>query len=210
MVGAGRSPAGETAMRLFAALALLVLPAAALAQPPAAPSRAEGKVTALSDSSMTLAKADGTQETVALLPGRTVNIVAPIDVDQIAPGSYVATANKTQADGTGVSTELRVYPAITGRANVNRAMNAEGDLMMTNGTVATAVSSGGGRVLTVDYGDGKRTITVPKTIQVVSNLPGSLDQVKVGVKLAVVTFGAAPGRPAGQIITIEKKDLPAS
>jgi hypothetical protein len=197
-------------MRFIAALALLALPAAAIAQPPAAPSRAEGKVAALTESSMTLAKADGTQETVALLPGRTVNVVAPIDVDQIQPGSYVATANKTQADGSGVSTELRVYPATTGRINVNRAMNAEGDLMMTNGTVATALSSGGGRVLTVDYGDGKRTITVPKSIQVVSNTPGGLDLVKAGVRLSVVTFAAAPGRPAGQIITIEKKDLPAN
>ncbi len=48
--------------------------------------------------------------TVALLPGHTVNIMTPIDVSQIQPGSYVATANKTQPDGSGVSTELRVYP----------------------------------------------------------------------------------------------------
>ncbi len=46
--------------------------------------------------------------------------------------------------------------------NVNTAMNAEGDLMMTNGTVATAVSAEVGRVLTVDYGNGKRKITVPR------------------------------------------------
>ncbi len=153
------------------ALAALALPAAVLAQPPAPPQRVEGTVSALTDSSLTVKKADGTSETVALLPGRTVNITAPIAVDQIQPGSYVATANKTQTDGSGVSTELRVYPATTGRVNVNRAMNADGDLMMTNGTVATAVSSDGGRVLTVDYGEGKRKITVPKTIQVVSNTP---------------------------------------
>ncbi len=32
---------------------------------------------------------------------------------------------------------------------------------------------------------------------------------KVGVKLSIVTFAAAGERPAGQIITIDKKDLPA-
>ncbi len=114
-------------MKRLAALALLVIPSLALAQP-APPQRVEGTVSALTDTSMTIKKADGTSETVALLPTRNVNITAPIAVDQIQPGSYVATANKTQADGSGVSTELRVYPATTGRVNVNRAMNADGDL----------------------------------------------------------------------------------
>lgn len=186
----------------------ILFAASAQAQPLPAPQRAEGTVTAISETSMTLAKPAGGSETVALLPGRTINIVAPIDVSQIQPGSYVATANKSQPDGSGVSTELRVYPGTTSRANVNRAMNADGDLMMTNGTVATAVSSGGGRVLTVDYGNGQRKITVPSTIQVVAHTPGDPSVVKVGVKLTVVTFAGAGERPATQIITISKTDLP--
>jgi len=194
-------------MKCLAALALVVVPSLALAQP-APPQRVEGTVAALTDTSITIKKADGMSETVALLPTRSVNITAPIAVDEIQPGSYVATANKTQADGSGLSTELRVYPATTGRANVNRAMNADGDLMMTNGTVATAVSSDGGRMLTVDYGQGQRKITVPKTITVVSNTPGTPAQVKVGVKLSIVTFNGQGDRPGGQIITIDKKDLP--
>lgn len=196
-------------MKRLAAFALILAPSLAVAQP-APPQRVEGTVTALSDTSMTLKKADGTSATVALLPTRNINITAPIAVDQIQPGSYVATANRTQPDGSGVSTELRVYPPATGATigTVNRAMNAEGDLMMTNGTVATAVSSGGGRVLTVDYGQGKRTITVPPSITVVSNMPGMPSQVKPGVKLSIVTFGGQGGGPGGQIITIEKKDLP--
>ena len=192
------------------ALALLALPMATIAQAqPPGIQRVEGTVTAVTDNSMTITGPDGKITTVALLPGRNVNIVAPIDVDQIEPGSYVATANKTQADGSGVSTELRVYPPSTPRMNVNSAMNAEGDLMMTNGTVATAVSTGGGRVLTVDYGNGQRKITVPKTISVVSNTPAAPTMVKVGMKLIVVTFPAQGERPGGQIITIDKKDIPA-
>lgn len=195
-------------MKRLAALALLTIPGFALGQP-APPQRAEGTVSALSDASMTLTKADGTSATVALLPGRTINITAPMTVDQIQPGSYVATANKTQADGTGVSQELRVYPPRTGATigTVNRAMNAEGDLMMTNGTVATAVSADGGRMLTVDYGQGQRKIKVPTTLQVVSNTPGTADQVKVGEKLSIVTFSGQGGGPGGQIITIAKSDL---
>ncbi len=195
---------------LIGLAAMSLQSAAAQAQGPSstAPQRVEGTVTALSDTSLTLAAAGGTPATVALLPDRTVTVVEPIAVDQIQPGSYVATANKSQPDGTGVSTELRVYPPGTPRMNVNTAMNAEGDLMMTNGTVATAVSAEGGRVLTVDYGNGKRKITVPTTIQVISNTPAPPETVKVGMKLVVVTFPAQGARPGGQIITIDKKDIP--
>ncbi len=192
------------------ALALFALPIAvvAQAQPPGV-QRVEGTVTAVTTGSMTITGPDGKVTTVALLPGRNVNIVAPIDVSRIEPGSYVATANKTQPDGGGISTELRVYPPGTPRMNVNTAMNAEGDLMMTNGTVATAVSAQGGRVLTVDYGNGQRKITVPTAIQVISNTPAPPETVKVGMKLVVVTFPAQGERPGGQIITIDKKDIPA-
>lgn len=190
-------------------LATLALPYATMAQaqPMTPPQRAQGTVTALTATSMTLARPNGKAHNIALLPDRRVNIVAPIALDQIVPGSYVATANKTQADGSGVSTELRVYPPGPGQMDVNTAMNASGNLMMTNGTVATAVSSVQGRELTVDYGKGTRKITVPKSIQAVSNTPGSLDLVKVGRKLSVVTFPARGGRPAMQIITIARKEL---
>lgn len=189
---------------MLIALAALSLGSAALAQPapPAAPQRAEGTIAAMTDTSLTLTQADGAAQTIALLPGRTVNVVAPIAVDQIQPGSYVATANKTQPDGSGVSTELRVYPPGTPRFNVNAAMDATGETMMTNGTVATAVASEGGRVLTVDYGSGSRKITVPPQVQVVSNTPGGPELLRVGLKVSVVTFAASAERPALQIFTI--------
>jgi len=178
----------------------------ATAQAPAGLQRADGTVSAVSDTSLTLATADGKIATVALLPTRTVTVTAPIAVDQIVPGSYVATANKTQPDGTGVSIEIRVYPPDSPRFDVNRAMDAP-DTMMTNGKVATAVSSDGGRLLTVDFGSGTRQIKVPPEVTVVSNTPGSPALVKPGVKLTVVTFPAAGDRPARQMITIAKADL---
>jgi hypothetical protein len=192
---------------LFACLAVAALHGgAAQAQMPGM-ARLQGTVSAVSDSSLTLATAEGAK-TIALLPNRTVTITAPIAVDQIVPGSYVATANKSQPDGTGVSVEIRVYPPDSPRFDVNRAMDASGETMMTNGKVATAVSSDGGRLLTVDYGSGKRQIRVPPEITVVSNTPGSPALVKVGVKLSIVSRPAMGDRPAAQIITIAKADLP--
>jgi len=167
----------------------------------------EGTVTAVSDKVLTLSTADGTSAMVDLLPNRTVTVSEPITVDQIQPGSYVATANKTQPDGTGVSVEIRVFPPSTPRFDVNRAMDQSGT-MMTNGVVATAVSTDGGRRLTVDFGQGTRQITVPPGISITLNTPGSNDLVKPGIKLEIVTVPAMADRPGRQFIKINKADLP--
>jgi hypothetical protein len=190
-------------------LAAMALSGLVQAQMPAQPqaNRVEGKVSALSDSSLILTKADGETETIALLPNRTVTVTAPINVDQIQPDSYVATANKSQADGTGVSIEIRVFPKEMAPSDVNRVMDAGAQTMMTNGRVARAVSIDGGRLLTVDYGAGSRQITVPPNVQVISNIPGNAAMVKVGTPVRVVTFPATVDRPARQTITVAKADM---
>ena len=166
----------------------------------------QGTVSAVTDKVLTLATADGASATVDLMANRSVTVVEPITIDQIQPGSYVATANKTQADGTGVSVEIRVFPPNTPRFDVNRAMDQSGT-MMTNGVVATAVSTDGGRRLTVDFGQGTRQITVPPGISITLNTPGSNDLVKPGIKLEIVTVPATADRPGRQFIKINKADL---
>ena len=78
--------------------------------------------------------------------------------------------------------------------------------MMTNGTVAKAVSVSGGRVLTVDYGGGTREILVKPEIGVVLNELGTPAMVKPGVKLTIRTL-QGPNGPSIQAITIAKADL---
>ena len=66
---------------------------------------------------------------------------------------------------------------------------------------------GSGRVLTVDFGTGKRQILVRPSLQVILVSPGTPAMVKPGVKLSVATFRFAPDAPPSQIITIAKADL---
>ncbi len=195
-------------LALVAVVSLYAGQAGAQTAAPMAPQHLQGTVSAVSDTSLTLATAGGTGATVDLLPNRTVTLIEPITVDQIQPGSYVATANKTQADGTGVSVEIRVFPPNTPRFDLNRAMDQTGETMMTNGVVATAVSTDGGRRLTVDYGTGTRTITVPPGISITLNTPGTPDLVRPGVKIEIYTVAATTDRPARQSIRINKADLP--
>lgn len=170
--------------------------------------RLDGTVAAVSDKHVTVTAKDGGNTNVDLLPNVSVSVATPITVDQIQAGSYVATANKTQADGTGVSVEIRVFPPDTKRFDVNRAMDQTGETMMTNGSVATAVSTQGGRRLTVDYGSGTRTITVPPGIPISLNTPGTLAMVHVGDHIMVATVPASGDRPARQQIRILKGDAP--
>ena len=193
--------------RMFwaAAAAVSLYAGSAAAQ---APQHLQGTVVTVSDKTLTLKGDDGAAASVDLLPNRSVTVVEPITLDQIQAGSYVATANKTQPDGTGVSVEIRVFPPDTKRFDVNRAMDQTGETMMTNGSVATAVSTQGGRRLTVDYGTGTRTITVPPGIPISLNTPGTLAMVHVGDHVQVATAQASGDRPARQQIRILKGDAP--
>lgn len=172
------------------------------------PQHVQGVVADVSDKVLTLTKSDGSKATVDLLPNRSVSIVEPITVDQIKPGSYVATANKTQPDGTGVSIEIRVFPPDTPRFDVNVAMDASGETMMTNGSVARAVSADGGQLLTIDYGNGTRQVKVPPDVSITLNTPGSFDLVRPGLKVDVTTLAPTADRSGWQSIKIAKSDLP--
>jgi hypothetical protein len=195
---------------LLAALSAMTLYGTAAfgqAAPPGPPRPTTGTVTAVSDTSLTLSTADGKSETVELLSNKNINVTEPVAVDRIQPGSYVATANVTQPDGTGVSQELRVYPPGSPAFNVNRPMDATGQLIMTNGNVDKVVSSDGGRVLTVNYGTGTRQILVKPSLQVIAITPGTPAMLKPGVKLSIITLRFASDQPPAQIITIAKADL---
>jgi hypothetical protein len=169
--------------------------------------RVEGTITALSATSLTLSEANGKTESIDLLPNWTVTVTKIIPVEQIQPGSYVATANKETADGAGTSLEIRVSPPGTNGVNINRVMDHAAQTVMTNGTVSTVVKSVQGRVLMVNYGTGERQITVPPDVPVVLNTPGDPSMVKVGLAVKIATFDASTERPARQSITLDAKDV---
>ncbi len=197
----------KTHLKICLALSLIISGIVhAQGNTPPKPLRAEGTVTALSDTAITLLEANGVTETIALLPEFKVYVSKQISIEQIVPGSYVATANKEKPDGTGVSIEIRVSPPGTNGVNVNRVMDPEAQTVMTNGTVSTVVKSVEGRVLQVNYGTGVRQITVPLDIPIIAMLPGDRSVIKVGSKTKVVNFAMSPDRPVQQFITVESEE----
>ncbi len=185
------------------AVAALAMAGAAAAQPAGPPniSRAEGLVTAMTASEITLAEDGGKSETIKLVPGWAVSVSKPIAVSDIVPGSYLGTTNHAKPDGTGTSTEVHVSPPGVKGPGVDFVMVPGTDTTMTNGVVATVVKSDGGKVLEVNYGSGVRKVTVPPGTPIVLNSPGDPAMIKPGVRVRIVTFGAPGGGPTRQIIT---------
>ena len=165
--------------------------------------RVEGKVTALSDSQIVLTKPDGTSVTVPLLANWTAIVSKPISVEDIQPGSYLGTTNYAKPDGTGTSLEVHAFPPGMKGPGVDFVMDAKAGTTMTNGVVGTVVQGKAGRVLTVDYGHGVRTITVPPGVPVVMNTPGDRSTVAVGEAVMVANVE----RPGGEapFISVEHK-----
>jgi hypothetical protein len=184
-----------------ASLVGLVLFAAsnALAQGAPQMTRIQGKVAAISATQITLTKADGTTVVTPLLPNWTVRASKPISIDEIKPGSYLGTTNYAKPDGTGTSLEVHVAPSGPG---VDFVMDAKAGTTMTNGVVGTVTQSANGRVLAVDYGTGKRTITVPAGVPILMSVEGDKSTVTVG-KSVTVTNVTLPAGPA-QFIAIDK------
>ena len=188
---------------LAAAMMILSTAGAAIAQSPGPmqSSRVEGVVTSITDSQIVRTTADGTSATIPLLASWSARRSKPISVEEIQPGSYLGTTNYAKPDGTGTSLEVHVSPPGAKGPGVDFVMDAKAGTTMTNGVVGTVTQSAGGRVLTVDYGHGVRTITVPPGVPVLLSIPVDKSAVTAGAKVVVnnITFS---GRPI-QYLTVE-------
>jgi hypothetical protein len=184
-----------------ATLALTLFTATSLhAQVAPQMNRVQGKVAAISAGQITLTKADGTTATVPLLPNWTVRASKSVSVEDIKPGSYLGTTNYAKPDGTGTSLEVHVSPPGQTGPGVDFVMDANAGTTMTNGVVGTVVQGAKGRVLTVNYGKGVRTITVPPGVPILMSVEGDKSAVTVGKSVTVTNVARPEG--AAQFITI--------
>jgi len=180
----------------------LTLAGAASAQAPMT-TRVEGVVASISPTAIVLTKADGGTANVPLQPNWSVRVSKPIAVTDIVPGSYLGTTNYAKPDGTGTSLEVHVSPPGVKGPGVDFVMDANAGTTMTNGVVGTVTQSSAGRVLSVDYGHGVRTITVPPGIPVLLSTPGDKSMVVPGAMVMVVDFNR--GGADLQFVTVETK-----
>jgi hypothetical protein len=169
-------------------------PAAPAAPAPMARQIVRGVVAQASDTALVITGRDGKTINVNLAANWTVAVLKPIPVDQIQPGSFIGTTEMPQADGTGISVEVHVFPPGVKMGEGHYPWDLQPGAMMTNGTVGTVTAVSGGRALEVNYGTGDRHVVVPPNAPVVLITPGGDHSlIKTGVSVFLVAGVGADG-----------------
>jgi hypothetical protein len=185
-------------MLRFATMAAVAVLAAGAAQAQMAPKMVRGTVSAMDASSVTVTSDKGVAQQVALTPTWTVALMKTVTPEAIQPGSFIGTAELPQADGTGRSLEVHVFPPGVKVGEGHYDWDVAPGSMMTNGSVGTVVAGkDGARTIEVAYGTSKRTLTVPANVPIVVIAAGSRDLVKVGAPV----FMVARTTPEGGLVT---------
>lgn len=184
------------------ALALTLVTSIAIGQAPPAPTRIRGVVTEIDDARVVVQPKTGAPVAIALAQGWRVSVTRPVNVDQIIPGSFIGTTEVPQADGSGRSLEVHVFPPGVKLGAGHYAWDSQPGSMMTNGTVGKVVSTASGRELEISYPNGQRKVTVPPNVPVVQIEGGQRDQVKRGVHVFLIAVSRADGSLVTSSISI--------
>ena len=194
---------------LILALALAATPAAAFAQaapggPPPGFTRYAGTVTAVAADHLTIRDKDGRIADVPLARTWTAVATRPVDIEQIKPGSFVATANTNIDANTGKSIELRIFePGNKGGEGSNPM--AQPNTTMTNATVQTVTKGAQGRELVVAYPGGSRHIIVPPDVQVIGAFPIDRDSIKPGEEISAFAVKGEDGVARAARVQVARK-----
>lgn len=113
--------------------------------------------------------------------------VIPIDIISIQPGSFIGTATLPRADGKLESLEVVVFPeAARGTGEGHYPWDLKPDSSMTNATVADLARSSGGRILTLRFKGGEKTVLVSDSVPIVTFRPGDRTLIVPGAKVFIV------------------------
>jgi hypothetical protein len=192
--------------RLFLTTTLLVGVSAltALAQT-APPTRVRGTIASLTGNVLTVNSRTGDKLEITLADPVSVASVKKIDLDAIAPNSFIGTATRTGADGKLTALEVLVFPeAMRGTGEGFYPWDLEPGSMMTNGTVKGAVTAASGRELTIGFKDSSNTVYVPPTAPIVTFAPATRDDLKPGAPVFLAATKNAEGKLAAARVTVGK------
>ncbi|WP_293676499.1 hypothetical protein [uncultured Phenylobacterium sp.] len=162
-----------------------------------APQIIRGVITDVRPEQISVKPKGGQPVTVALTKDWRVAVTRPITAAEIKPGSFIGSTEMPRADGRGRSLEVHVFPPGVKIGQGHYAWDKRKGAMMTNGTVGNITVARGGRELEVDYGNGRRKVTVSRNIPIVQIADGQRQQVKKGVPVFLI---AGPG-PGGALVT---------
>lgn len=169
------------------ALALLLLPAVALAQP-APTQRISGTIERTGEHSIVVRPLEGGGTfDIDLVPNTGVFGVSKATMDDIRPGAFVGVGAMPQPDGSQRAVQITVFAeSQRGTGEGHRPWDARPNSTMTNGTVDSRVSSIDGHVMTVKYKDGEKKIVVPDDATILAYSVSDMGELKPGAHVALL------------------------
>jgi hypothetical protein len=186
-------------MRTKAVIAGIAFLAALAAVPAAAQApqtvRLRGVVEKV-DGQTVLAKSDkGADLKLNLADKMLVVEVEKASLADIKPGDFIGSGAMPQPDGSQKAIEVHIFAeSMRGTGEGFRPWDGAPNSTMTNGTVATSVTSVDGPVISVKYKDGEKNIVVTPDVPIVRYVIGDMSAVKAGVAFSIV---AAVKQPDG-------------
>lgn len=183
---------------------LLASSALAVAQ---TPERVRGTVESLNGNVLTVKSREGKDVAIKLGPDMKVLEVAPAEMDQIKPGTFVGiTASGPESRLRAI--EVHLFPeAMRGVGEGHYGWDLEPGTTMTNGNIDGEVASANGRQLTVSYKGGTSKITVPPNVPVVMFSPGDQSMVAPGAKVFIPGRRDADGSISANRVVVGKNGM---
>ena len=140
------------------------------------------------DGQTVFAKSDKGEELKLNLAEKMLVIeVVKASLADIKPDDFIGSGAIPQPDGSQKAVEVHIFAeSMRGTGEGFRPWDGAPNSTMTNGTVATSVTSVNGPMITVKYKDGAKNIIVAPDVPVVRFVVGDMSAVKPGVAFAVV------------------------
>ena len=175
--------------RAIAGLLIAAVSAVAIAQAPANPPvRIRGTVEKIDGQMLTVKANNGQSMTVKMADNFVVMGIAKAGLEDIASGKFIGTTTVGERDGALVALEVHIFPEnMRGTGEGHYDWDLRPASKMTNANVASMVSMGADRVLTVQYKGGEKKVLVPADAVVVSFTPAERAELKPGASIFVVS-----------------------
>ena len=118
-------------------------------------------------------------------------------LSDIRPGLYIGVAALPQANGTLHALEVHIFDeTMRGTAEGHRPWDLLPESTMTNAVVEAIVASVDGHSVMLRYKNGQKQILIPTGTTIVTYVPGSIAELKLG---AIVFLPAATNQPDGML-----------
>jgi hypothetical protein len=135
--------------------------------------RVAGTVEKLDGNGLTVDRAGGPPQPVALSQNATIYGLERRSLGDIRPGDFVASGGVRGSDGKIHAGELRIFPeALRGIGEGQRGWNVRPEGVMTNATVGTVSQTPAGGIVHVTYQGDESEYLVAPDVPVLALCPG--------------------------------------